>query len=225
MTSDNRQTQEFFGAYADDFDAIYGKNQGWLQSLINRYLRKSMRLRFELSLANCSPIEGKTVLDVGCGPGHYSITLAKSGARNVLGIDFAPQMIELANQKARELNLEDRCSFQPADFFELVSSQQFDYVLLMGFMDYMKDAKAVVDKALSLARESCFFSFPASGGLLAWQRKLRYSKRCPIYLYSYQQIVDLFSGRQDILVTIKKIGRDYWVKADIQVPPDYPRIK
>ena len=41
------------------------------------------------------------VLDVGCGGGAYSIALA-SKVKNVVGVDFSPKMIELANDTKKE---------------------------------------------------------------------------------------------------------------------------
>src|SRR5215471_5714500 len=94
------RTQEFFHQYANDFDAIYSNRNGLLNGFVNRVFRKSMRLRFEKSVEGCQPIEGKSVLDVGCGPGHYSITLARRGAGRVVGLDFAGGMIQIAAQHA-----------------------------------------------------------------------------------------------------------------------------
>jgi 2-polyprenyl-3-methyl-5-hydroxy-6-metoxy-1,4-benzoquinol methylase len=71
------RTQTFFHQYANDFDAIYGNQNGMVDSIVNRLFRKSMRLRYEKSIEDCEPVQGKSVLDVGCGPGHYSITLAQ----------------------------------------------------------------------------------------------------------------------------------------------------
>ena len=210
--TDDQQTSEFFDHYAENFNAIYSSGKGWLATQLNRFFRRSMRLRFELSVAHCSPIEGKTVLDIGCGPGHYCIALAQKGAANVLGIDFAEQMLELARDKARQANVQNICSFENKDFFELGVDAAFDYVLLMGFMDYVSDAGAVIEKALALAGRACFFSFPASGGILAWQRKIRYKKRCPLYLYSYEQIEELFQKHPGFHFKIRKIDRDFWVQ-------------
>ncbi len=48
----------------------------------------------------------------------------------------------------------------------------FDYVIVMGFMDYMPDPEKVVAKVLSLTRNKAFFSFPVAGGMLGWQRQI-----------------------------------------------------
>lgn len=47
------------------------------------------------TLALIGDVEGKRVLDAGCGPGIYAAELLERGA-DVLGCDSSPQMIELA---------------------------------------------------------------------------------------------------------------------------------
>ena len=46
---------------------------------------------------------GESVLDVGCGTGTLTSMIAKktNGKGNVLGVDLAPRMIEIARKKAR----------------------------------------------------------------------------------------------------------------------------
>src|SRR6201997_4378788 len=100
MNASTNRTSEFFHAYAHDFNAIYGNSNTFVNRLINRHFRASMRLRYEKTIEGCSPIAGKTVLDIGCGPGHYSVALAKKGAERVFGIDFADEMIAIAKQNA-----------------------------------------------------------------------------------------------------------------------------
>src|SRR5262249_36285627 len=68
----NDRTQGFFHQYANDFDAIYSNRGEGVEGVLNRVFRKSMKLRFIKSVEGCQPIQGRTVLDVGCGPGHYS---------------------------------------------------------------------------------------------------------------------------------------------------------
>jgi 2-polyprenyl-3-methyl-5-hydroxy-6-metoxy-1,4-benzoquinol methylase len=213
------RTQGFFHRYANDFDAIYSNRSGLLNGFLNGVFRKSMKLRYEKTIEGCQPIQGKTALDVGCGPGHYAITLAQRGAARVLGIDFAEGMLHIAAEHAQANGVGQRCEFRQADFLEFQSPVPFDYVILMGFMDYMPEPRRIVEKALSLARSKVFFSFPADGGLLAWQRKLRYRGRCELYMYTRDQLENLFSSFNDVHTAIEPAARDFFVTASLMPPP------
>ncbi len=205
------RASQFFDAYARDFSAIYGTRNTLPNRLVNRWFRKSMRLRYEMTLAACEPIRGKAVLDVGCGPGHYAVALAARGARRVLGIDFAPAMVELAVEQARSAGVEKRCEFVVGDFLERPIEEVFDYAIVMGFMDYIREPDRVIDKVLSVTREAAFFSFPADGGPLAWQRRLRYRNRCDLFLYEEKAVEDLFEAVENASVEITRIERDFFV--------------
>ena len=63
-----RRTSDFFDSYAHDFSAIYGTANNPVDKIINRLFRKSMMIRYRKSLEGCDPIEGRSVLDIGCGP-------------------------------------------------------------------------------------------------------------------------------------------------------------
>lgn len=210
------QTAQFFHRYADDFNAIYGNSQGLFNRAINRLFRKSMKLRFERTLDVCQPCQNKRILDVGTGPGHYAIALAQNGARQVVGLDFATHMLELARSQAEAAHVASRCRFEQGDFLTYTSEEKFDYVILMGFMDYMADPLKVIQKALSLAQDTVVFSFPAADGLLAFQRKLRYKSRCPLYLYTEQQLRELFSAATSAPFLIETLDRDFFVSVYVK---------
>ena len=205
------RTASFFDTYANDFSAIYGNENTPLNAVVNRMFRKSMMLRYERTLAGCQPIEGKTVIDIGCGPGHYSVALATRGASRVLGVDFASGMIDIAKRRAEGADLADRCKFTLGDFLEVTGEETFDYAVVMGFMDYIEDPLALMKKVLKVCRGKAFFSFPADGGLLAWQRRLRYRSRCALYLYTEQQIKSLVSSLGVKASSVETISRDYFV--------------
>ena len=44
------------------------------------------------------PLEGKMILDVGCGNGYYSLRMQGDGAKSVIGID--PSMLFMMQFKA-----------------------------------------------------------------------------------------------------------------------------
>jgi 2-polyprenyl-3-methyl-5-hydroxy-6-metoxy-1,4-benzoquinol methylase len=202
---------EFFHSYASDFNSIYGNKNTFPSNLINKYLRKSMRLRYAKSIEGCYPIEGKRVIDIGCGPGQYSVELARRGADRVCGIDFAKGMIYLAEQNAKRLGVEHRCNFIFADFMTYNTKDKFDYSIVMGFMDYVEEPEKVLERVLSITRSKAFFSFPADGGILAWQRKLRYKKRCNLFMYEIEKLYKVFTGVSYKKIEFEKIARDFFV--------------
>lgn len=208
-------TSEFFHSYAHDFDAIYGNKNTPLNALVNKHLRKSMRLRYEKTLEGCDPIEGKTVIDIGCGPGHYSVALAARGATSVFGLDFARGMIDLAEANARQSGVQDRCRFVIGDFMTWPFEEKYDYAVVMGFMDYVAEPRRCIERVVSLTRGKAFFSFPVEGGVLAWQRKLRYKSRCDLFMYTRSQLDELFRGLPARNVQIEQIARDYFVTVTV----------
>ena len=129
----------------------------------------------------------------------------------MVGIDFAEGMLKLAAEHAKKVGVGDRCKFMVADFYKYPPEEIFDYVIVMGFMDYMPDPEKVVAKVLSLTRNKAFFSFPVAGGILGWQRKLRYKKRCDLFLYTEEQLKQIFSNFPEVTATIEPISRDFFV--------------
>lgn len=85
------------------------------------------------------PKTGK-ILDNGAGPGKYAMKLAEQGY-NVTLTDFVPRLVELAEDKARELDLFDKFSgFYTADArnLDMIADEQFDSSLMMGPMYHLQ---------------------------------------------------------------------------------------
>ena len=204
------RTARFFDRYSQDFEAIYGNDNRLFDQAVNRLFRQAMVMRYEETLRSCSPIEGCSVLDVGCGPGHYSVALAQRGASRVVGVDFAENMVSLAAARAQRQGVADRCEFSVADFLTHPFDTTFDYVVVMGFMDYMREPERVIERVAQLCTRKAVFSFPADGGILAWQRKLRYRRRCDLFMYRHEQIHQLMS-RIGAPFSIKRLSRDFFV--------------
>jgi 2-polyprenyl-3-methyl-5-hydroxy-6-metoxy-1,4-benzoquinol methylase len=215
MTTGQR-VAEFFHEYARDFDAIYGSDHGLVDRVVNRLFRKSMRLRYEHTIAGCQPVAGKTVIDIGCGPGHYGITLARQGAARVVGVDVASGMLDLARAKATEAGVGERCEFVSGDFTAMPSAEGFDYAIVMGVMDYIAVPRTMTERVLAVTRGTAFFSFPARGGLLAWQRQLRYRRRCDLFMYDEADVRRAFSDHGYRELVIERLARDFFVTCRVQ---------
>lgn len=144
--------------------------------------------RFELTMRECEPVAGKTVLDVGCGSGRYAIALADRGAV-ATGIDFAASMLSLAQQLAKAHGVSASCHWIQADFLEWGCSDRFDISLAIGFFDYIADPLPYLAKMHQLTNEKVIFSFPKPGGWRSTQRRIRYRiLRCPLYFHTQESI-------------------------------------
>ena len=211
-----KSPREFFDSYAKEFDSVFTNRGSFPRRAVNRLFRKSTRRRYAKTLEACCPIEGKTVLDVGCGPGYYAVALAQKGARRILGIDLSPSMIALAQKHAESAGVEKTCEFVVADFAALPLREKFDYAVVQGFMDYVAEPDKIIEKTLSHTAGRAFFSFPKDGGFLAWQRKIRYRWKCDLFLYNRVQLDRLFAGRNGAKVEIVQISRDFFVTVNMK---------
>ena len=88
----------------------------------------------------------------------------------------------------------------------------------MGFMDYISNPRAIIERVLDIVRVRAFFSFPKAGGPLAWQRQWRYRNRCDLFLYREEQIRALFAPT-GASFTIDPIGRDFFVTISARKAP------
>lgn len=83
-------------------------------------------------------VEGKNVLDAGCGLGHGAMILAESAAM-VTGIDKEPSMVLAAREYTERRNL----SFEVVDC-ETMSFEpgSFDIVVSNALLEYLEDVRA-----------------------------------------------------------------------------------
>lgn len=80
-------------------------------------------------------IRGKTVLDMGCGSGRYSVALAACGARQVTAVDFQAKAYREAEAYGRKKGLPLR--FLEANVHALpFSDGEFDFVFCNGVLHH-----------------------------------------------------------------------------------------
>jgi len=204
----------FWNSYASDFDAIYGTRNSFINNVVNKMFRNCMKIRFEKTMM-IIPKDKVSVIDIGCGPGHYCFSLAQNDQRNILGIDFSENMIELATNHAKELGIEEKLKFKVINFLKFEPSEKFDYSIMMGFVEYFENPELIMKKAIDITNRTIIVSFPVAGGFLAFQRKLRYERRCFLRFYSYEDIKRLMDGLNISSYTIEKIQRDFFVTINL----------
>jgi 2-polyprenyl-6-hydroxyphenyl methylase / 3-demethylubiquinone-9 3-methyltransferase len=115
-----------------------------------------LRLDYIDSRAN---LKGKQVLDVGCGGGILSESMARRGAE-VIGIDMADKSLQVAQLHALEagVSVEYRCIAVEALAEE--KPQAFDVVACMEMLEHVPDPLSVVRACAALVKPGgqLFFS-------------------------------------------------------------------
>ena len=107
-------------------------------------------------------LTGKSVLDIGCNGGFYSMEMKRRGAARVLGIDWDERYLEQARFAAEvaELDIE----FARLSVYDVGAlGERFDLVIFMGVLYHLRHPLL----ALDLIREH------VAGDLLLFQSMLR----------------------------------------------------
>jgi len=212
--SETEQVASFFEGYASGFDSIYGhaEKRSGLQKLIDNLFRRTMFLRFRDTLEYTSNPSIESILDIGCGPGHYCVAFLKQ-RKKVVGLDLSEEMLKIARQNIEELKMKGDVLFIKADYLSYEFDTPFDAACLMGFFDYIKNPVDILSKLRKDVRKEIYASFPKGGGLLAAQRKVRYKMRhCPLYLYSKQDVTRMLKEAGMQKFEIKDCERDWFVR-------------
>lgn len=106
-----------------------------------------------------APLQGKKVLDVGCGGGILTDAMARSGA-HALGIDLATKSLKVAqlhaleaqtpNVQYREVAVEALVAEQPASF---------DVVTCMEMLEHVPDPSSIVRACAQLVKPGGYVFF------------------------------------------------------------------
>jgi tRNA (mo5U34)-methyltransferase len=89
-------------------------------------------------------LSGKTVLDIGCNAGFYSIEMKRRGAARVLGVDFDDGYLAQARFAAEvaEVDIE----FRKLSVYDVGAlGERFDVVLFMGVLYHLRHPLLALD--------------------------------------------------------------------------------
>ena len=212
----SEKVKRYFEDSAEDFDNIYENRGNLLTRLINKVFRKGMYERFALVIQECGDVQNKSVLDIGCGSGRISLSLAEKGAR-VIGIDYSSKMVQLANEQLNRHGASSRFNveFICCDFMEDFNTDElFDITLALGVLDYIKEPIPFLERVRSLTKGQMFVSYPAK---FAFQMPIRkiwlYTKKCPVYFYTERQLATIYESIGIDSFKLLKLPAGYLVKA------------
>lgn len=89
-------------------------------------------------------LHGKTVLDIGCNAGFYSIEMKKRGADRVVGVDFDDEYLAQARFAAEVSGFD--IEFRKLSVYDVAQlGEKFDVVLFMGVLYHLRHPLLALD--------------------------------------------------------------------------------
>ncbi len=126
-------------------DWFHNLNLSGVQTAPNHFLGDYPEIKWR-NFANAIPadLRGKTVLDIGCNAGFYSIEMKRRGAARVVGVDFDEAYLAQARFAAEmcEADIEFR-QLSVYDVGKL--GEKFDIVLFLGVFYHLRHPLLALD--------------------------------------------------------------------------------
>jgi ubiquinone/menaquinone biosynthesis C-methylase UbiE len=93
-------------------------------------------------------IDGKVVLDFGCGTGAESVEMAQRGAQRVIGLDIQERFLVAARERAKEAGVSERCTFVTA------TDERADVIVSLDSFEHFSDPAAVLAQMHAMLKPS-----------------------------------------------------------------------
>ncbi|ACV26310.1 bifunctional 2-polyprenyl-6-hydroxyphenol methylase/3-demethylubiquinol 3-O-methyltransferase UbiG [Kangiella koreensis] len=116
-------------------------------------------LRLQFILDNANGLQGKKVLDIGCGGGILTEAMAKEGAQ-ATGIDMGDMPLEVAKLHMLESGLDIDYQKITAEEFAEQHAGQFDVVTCLEMLEHVPDPSSIIKACRKLVKPDghVFFS-------------------------------------------------------------------
>ncbi len=116
-----------------------------IQTAPNHFLGDYPRCKYERFADNLpGELRGRSVLDIGCNAGFYSIEMKRRGAGRVVGIDSDERYLAQAALASEVLGME--IEWQNRSVYDLAAlGERFDLVLFMGVLYHLRHPLLALD--------------------------------------------------------------------------------
>ncbi len=116
-----------------------------------------------------SSLNGKSVLDLGCGTGQFAKYCIEQGASKVVGVDISKNMIERANKENKHEKIDYICT--PIEDFEL-QNHKFDKIISSLAIHYIENYSALIKKVYGLLNENGEFIFSTEHPIVTSRKEM-----------------------------------------------------
>jgi len=207
---------KYWNDVANQFDSIYtGENKTPFQQWLDRFFRKDIYERRAWTHAHAGKLNGKSIIDIGCGPGRFCSDFANLGASRVIGLDTAPEMLRIAKKVAARQGTASVSEWVCSDILDWNNIESFDVSVAMGFWDYVEDPVSRLQAIRKITRGNFLSSWPR---LWTWRSpirkvRLQYISGCPVYFFTRPQLERLFKATGWEITACEVVGKIYCVDA------------
>ena len=150
-----------------------GKYDEWYQRPKGEY---ADAMEKDLFLKLARPLEGQTLLDVGCGTGHNLEFFRQIGLQ-ATGIDASESMLEIASKK---FGVDIKLSLGRAESLSF-KDRSFDIVTIITVLEFSPDPAAALREASRVARDEVYLGVLNKASLLGITRRVKGKLRKSIY--------------------------------------------
>lgn len=155
------------------------------------FFRGPITGRMKIALRIVGPlVKGKIIADLGCGVGDFCFHVLEYQPKKVMGIDISKVAVQEAQKRAKQKKVEDQVNFTQGDAGSLARLPEFDFVVGLGFIDYL-NKEELTHLFEQLKDRYFFFSFPEKKPSLINLLQAIYLKlqSCPgAYKYSREEM-------------------------------------
>jgi ubiquinone/menaquinone biosynthesis C-methylase UbiE len=136
------------------------------------------------------PVEDRSILEIACGTGRFTVALAERGA-NIVGLDISEAMLAQGRQKARAASVADHVDFMRGDAARLpFPDDHFDAVFAMRFFHLADTPVKFLAEMCRVSRNQVFFdTFNGASTRVLYNWLLPMGSR----LYSRSEVTDLLA--------------------------------
>src|SRR5688572_6682875 len=107
-------------------------------------------------------LKGKSVLDIGCNSGFFSLEMKKRGAERVVGVDIMPHLLAQSRFVSHWFELPVQLHELGAYDVESLGSA-FDVVVFIGVLYHLKHPLYALEKIASVCKDTMYFQSVVRG--------------------------------------------------------------
>ena len=131
--------------------------------------RQADKLEKDLFLKVVNPKKGETLLDIGCGTGHFSFWFHNLGLK-VTGIDISLNMLGVAVDRLKH----EEIKLVRGDAHSLpFQDKSFDLTVMITTLEFLPEPRKAVEEAFRVTKSKVFLGVLSRWSILSLRRRLK----------------------------------------------------